>query len=625
MENIKWYEKIGFFDFLVILIKNLRETTRIYFDKNQCKPFVSSSISALGIKNITPAQFNGMGPGSDGKTIIYKLYPMLKDFQDFVATRQASHTDPFINSSVRCFIAQYLFYQTFSFVQMVLSCPQYRKGQVVVLNTHPFQFQYLLREFFTAKGITVHCNFCFLKTFRFYLRPIIYLVSVSIAALSPKIHHSKGLGKNPSIWVEYVHNSIVDYSSWFRHLPAHNYDVAYYLDRSDPYPISLMINSIENKGIKWIDVRSWRIFRSIPVSFGIGLAFKFFRAGHYPWWYRSFLFEYYYRYRIYHDLFLQYKVKVLIQHGETSWIQGPQAAALRDTGGVMVGYHWSNYQSEMGLGTHFFPQDIFFVWGQWMRSVIRQQNNLCKYILPIGPLGLMPHSANDISPEILSGQFVIGIFDSSVAYNIEQTPDALSLFYDRFFKLLETHISWSAIIKSKNYSTVDDFKQLPGGGTLFDRICKLQKSGRIMFVRHTVSPLAVACQTNLSICFGLNSAGILLGIQGYRAIHWDCAGWLDFPVYKNLQQKILYTDLFRFENAILDASQGDTTVGEFSILRDLGFLSCFNDDLGDNRMALFIHDLMEELSLTQDTGTALNNAVIRYIDRNALPLENSIG
>lgn len=112
----------------------------------------------------------------------------------------------------------------------------------------------------------------------------------------------------------------------------------------------------------------------------------------------------------------------------------------------------------------------------------------------------------------------------------------------------------------------------------------------------------------------MNSAGIVAGIHGCRAIHWDCSSWLKHPFYKNPTQKFLYTSLDEFKKAIIDASNGDQTIGDFSAWRQK--LNHFDDFKASERVGGFIQSFMDDVIKTDEAKQSLDFAVEKYIKVN---------
>jgi len=248
------------------------------------------------------------------------------------------------------------------------------------------------------------------------------------------------------------------------------------------------------------------------------------------------------------------------------------------------------------------------VWGVSHREYLEIKGNTCSYIIPCG-LWLAGSGAKpeEINPPH-KGNFTIAIFDSSVEYLGHQTPENLSKFYFEIFCILEDNPSFSGIIKSKSWQ-MSDLRHLPSGEEIVCRIKSLENQGRLRvldWVRH--SPVDAAEAADLSVCFGLNSAGIIAGLLGLRAIHWDCTGWLKYPVYRDKDQKVLFATLPETRKAVMQAAAGDKTIGAFNKWRK--WINHFDDCAGRERILRFIHLYMQEAG---GNITGLDSTVKQYL------------
>ena len=132
--------------------------------------------------------------------------------------------------------------------------------------------------------------------------------------------------------------------------------------------------------------------------------------------------------------------------------------------------------------------------------------------------------------------------DNSVGHQIDLSAGNLSKFSLEIFSFLKDNPPFSGIIKSKTsyvLSYVLDLGHRPSGEGIVGRIESLEKPGRMCVLDWTTSsPMDAAEAANLSVCFGLNSAGVIAGLLGLKAIHWDCMGWLKCSVYRGKDQEV---------------------------------------------------------------------------------------
>jgi hypothetical protein len=195
-----------------------------------------------------------------------------------------------------------------------------------------------------------------------------------------------------------------------------------------------------------------------------------------------------------------------------------------------------------------------------------------------------------------------------VEYLFYQCAENLSQFYLEILSILEDNPSFAGIIKSKS-SSVADLRLLPDGEEIVRRIKSLEKQRRLRVLAATMySPVDAAEAADLSVCFGVNSAGVIAGLLGLKAIHWDCTGFLKYPVYRDKDQKVLFATLLETRQAVMQAAAGDKSIGEFNKWRKQ--INHFDDCAGRERILRFINLYMQE---TEGGAKGLDSTVKQYL------------
>jgi len=183
---------------------------------------------------------------------------------------------------------------------------------------------------------------------------------------------------------------------------------------------------------------------------------------------------------------------------------------------------------------------------------------------------------------------------------------------------LEENPQFAAIIKSKKPDLIEVLTNIQGGKNIVSKIKYFIKQKRIIILdKKLFNPVFAAMQADLSVCYGINSAGIIAGLYGCNVIHWDCAGLLEFPIYKDKDQKIIFSSTNEIKNAVRESAKGDKSIGDFSKWRKK--INYFDDFRGKERMVQFIDCFMEEIMKTCDREHSLKFAVKKYIDKNGIP------
>lgn len=486
---------------------------------------------------------------------------------------------------------------------------------IIYLQRHPVNA--IIIPFYSEKGLKIKETLKFNESIKYHILPFYRIAHLLVGKIINQKVKSNIKKIISSIWIEYAHKDVVDFSFWRDVVNTEGFDIVYYLDRPDTPPIKDIMDTIESKKMKWIDVHTFSLIKIVSSNFNWmflrELLSELFTKFNQPLWFRIFMLEYNFWYFFYRSIFEYFKVKILIQHQNNSWKQEVQARAIEDAGGIMMGLHWSNYQDN-GTPLRLYPYHIFFVWGKLISDLI-QRHHTSKYILPLGCWILHDNKIAQTITFSNKVSFVISIFDSSVAYNFDQTPDTLYLFYLRILQLLEDNPSWGMIVKSKNWN-LKGFYSLPNGEDIVKRLELLINKKRAIVLDPVVSPTTASTLSNLAVCYGLNSAGIIAGIYGCRTIHWDCSGWLKHPFYKDPTQKFIYQSLKELEEAIISASKGDKSIGDFSKWRQK--FNYFDDLNAPERVGRFIQDFMDEVIRTDDGKHSMDFAVKKYIEENGI-------
>jgi hypothetical protein len=401
--------------------------------------------------------------------------------------------------------------------------------------------------------------------------------------------------KIPAFWIELPPKSrIWDQLSDFIAATSvgRAYDIVYYLDRPDTLCIPETIQELEDLGFGWIDTHNMLHARLLLPDYLRLMAGFFVSLCQRPFWFAFYLFHFEIRRALYLSLYKRFKVRLLLQHQEASWLQEAQKQAIESAGGIMMGLHWSNYPNSQ-FPSHLNPQHVMLVWGAAHRDYLQSKGNTCSHIIPCG-LWLEGSGAK---PEELNpphkGNFTLAIFDSSVGGYLErESAENLSTFYLEVLSILEENPSFSGISKSKCMDA-EDLRHLPDGEEIVCRIESLEQQGRLRVLdRGRYSPVDAVEAADLSVCFGLNSAGVIAGLLGLRAVHWDCTGWLKYPIYQDKGQKVLFATLPEIRQAVIQAAAGDKTIGAFNKWRK--WINYFNDCAGRERIVRFIHIYMQE-------------------------------
>jgi hypothetical protein len=607
-----WLESLTVSGILFLILRNGLAGYEVFF--NECRTTPQALRFAAIIARILPVRFNPATIFQDDKdekglSLEYYRADNLCAVVDRFCENQLSGEPAWLREMTKCFISSQLM-DRITFVTLALHRIRGVEAceHVIYLPGHYLNF--LLEDFFRPR-IKVKSIPSISALLWHVVKPFALLIQSGLhqlfqAGVKGNLREDE---KKPAVWIELQPKSGV----WepLRQFIAtasngRTYNLAYYLDRSDTPPVPETTEELESLGFGWIDTRSM-LHARLSVSDYLNLMAGFLvSVRRRPFWLSLYLFHFEIRRSLYLSIYKRFNVRLLFQHEETSWLQEAQKQAIEAAGGIMAGLHWSNYPNTQ-FPTHPAPQHVMLVWGRAHREYL-QTKGTYSHILPCG-LWLAGSGARleEINPP-RKGNFTIAIFDDSFGYMIGLRAENIAKFHLEILSILEDHPSLSGIVKSKGYQ-VPELRQLPAGEEIVNRIKSLEQQGRLRVLDYTKhSPIDAAGAADLSVCFGLNSAGIIAGLLGLRAIHWDCIGWLKYPIYRDKDQKVLFATLSEVRQAVLRAASGDKTIGAFNKWRKS--INYFDDCAGRQRILRFIDIYMQE---TGGGITGLDSAVKQYL------------
>ena len=137
--------------------------------------------------------------------------------------------------------------------------------------------------------------------------------------MSVLIGRSNKVCAKPALWVEYTHRDVVDFLFWKGHVNSDDFDIVYYLDRTDTPAEKEVIEEIDKQNVKWIDAHiipllnyadfGWEHLRKMLSGL---YSYKLDPIG------TELLGGIFILVYLYVSAFRYYKVKLLIQHNDTS-------------------------------------------------------------------------------------------------------------------------------------------------------------------------------------------------------------------------------------------------------------------------------------------------------------------
>lgn len=618
MTNI-WCKKLRLIELLVFGGKSLFVPLTVYHDEYVATPAAKKLLGFAqqwGVcRNFLQANLNFDERDEDGLGLIYLANRKLSLCCESFLERHAPAADERYCQMLKTYVRGYLELQIL-FITYVEARIKRAGTKNNVIIVEPSPMIHMLTAFYAECGVSVSSVFSFTKLFRVRLTPLVYFIKHLVARVVPGTVKGNISVIRPSVWQEYCDGDRNELGFWIKYTDARDFDIVYYLDRQDTPLTEARTAKIEKRGLKWIDGHRDPLFRlaNVPLRLLAGsLSCSIVPSGS-PAWFRAFQFQERMWYHTYFAVFRKFQIKILIQHQDRGWLQAVQAHAIEDAGGIMVGYHWSNLHFVMD-NWFLNSQHVYFVWGKSMHDNLQRKGHTCRHILPSG-IWLKetsvekPPQLEEMDPNL---EFIISVYDSDVSHGVLQSPMQTTESFASFFlcivDLLEVNPRWGAALKLKSKKLIDYAYLLPGGEALVGRMWNLMGQKRLVELDFETSPITASKNTHLAVCYVFNSAGIVSGIFGCPAVHWDCVG-LPNPFIEDPSQQLFFRTLEELSQAIQRAASGDKSVGDFSRwAKDYNY---FCDFQGDQRIGLFIQTYMEEIIATRSPEHSLTSAIKRY-------------
>lgn len=617
---VVWVEKTGLLDLVLLLPGCLIGGGEIRYDEHRISPPAKAALDFLkraGLaRRIIPAKLSLNQKDDHGRALNYLREAALDKISNDFCAKYLSQEPRWFQRAAQSCLSNYLMFRV-TFIIMIEAESKHwpMTKHVLYLARHPANA--LLWSSGCFPGFKFRQSLSPREALKNIFGPLVLFSRALAGCFLGRKVRTDIVETRPSVWVEYYPDDLDGYVSrafWRDHVDAKTFDRVFYLDRSDTPCDAETAARIASRGFHWVDCQD--IFRLSRLGFKDAASlvlqlFKFnFRR---PLWFHFFRFKLELLTEVWTDIFKTFKVKLLIQHQEFSWMQMAQVRALDAAGGSMIGFHWSDFPF-LTEPIHITPQHVFFVWGQANYRWLEGKGHDCRYILPCGAW-IMPDEkvSAGLRAQLEKFEFKLALFDTSHAYNICYSSESVSQFLLAALDLLEKNPKWGAILKPKSGC---DYSALPQGALINSKIAALAKEGRLFIMERLVSPVSVAQAADLSLCCGFGSVGVLSGAFGNRAVQWDPAGWTEHPLAKVKDQKVMFFSLDDLRSAALAASRGDRTIGDFSRWRLLS--NHFDDRQAPRRVGEWINDYMARIREGSPASDALRLTTDAYVERNKI-------
>lgn len=449
-------------------------------------------------------------------------------------------------------------------------------------------------------------------------RPTRLFLRALISSMTSRRPNGNVRGDRDAVWLEYYPADIGGYISrafWKDGVDPQKFDRVMYSDLREAPCDDANVRRIQNYGFRWIDAnRPWTLGPASASALLRTLAIPVRASG--PLWLRLFLWEHALWTEIWAAAYRRWRVRLLFQYLDLSWIQDAQARALESAGGAMVGFHWAEAPF-LVEPEHLTPFQVYFAWGTNQARRLAGKGHDCREILPCGAW-ILPNDDEvlHIRKMLANSDFTLAVFDTSVSTRAFVSPDQISQFLLASLRLIAAHPRWKIALKPKGPAA---FRDLPNSDEIHALIDRLAEDGRAIVFESTVSPVNVGLACDLSFGIGINSAAVLVGAFGGRCIHWDSPGWRRHPLVRSGSGTVVFEKLSDALKAIEDAAAGNIQVGDFT--RWAPMVNHFSDRGAHKRVADWMEEVLSLITKGETTANAITTASRNYRERHGIPAD----
>ena len=440
--------------------------------------------------------------------------------------------------------------------------------------------------------------------------------------------------KKEHIFEEHISNIFNRYPEaghlfWFESSKVDPKDLVLYFDRVDPKINRKLTKEIDNRGMCAVNM----IHPVIHVEHPFKLLINTFKAVK---WLKSFSYQevdiwltqirYYFLINCFRETFKKYKCKIIHQHQEFWPNTLVMALAIRMEKGVFVWNHWSVDHFPVSY-FHWGFADIIFSWGKYNDGYFNCHSFSYKYLFQTGliagdgNLNINEEKEKKFSQQLSADlDLVINILDGTCGTRHQNSFDSMIYFYKEILSKIYNHKNWGATIKSKS----NTFEKIIYNKEVAYYVNLLKNENRLVILPSELKVSTSANISDISVCYGINSAGVIAALSGSKSIYWDLPGAIEHPLYY-LEKKdsLIFSTINEIVQALEKFVLGNKKIGNHEDC--LSLFDTFRDDQGRKRAGQIISRLFSDLKNNINLDESFNKIKKEYEDEWGKKLVHAFG
>jgi hypothetical protein len=292
--------------------------------------------------------------------------------------------------------------------------------------------------------------------------------------------------------------------------------------------------------------------------------------------------------------------------------------ALENINGMSIGKQRSYPSNIDGIFFHYYPNDVFFIWGKDSYNKFKKKKNYTKefllsgYPYPVNKSYNKDRIQNYFNSDV---KFKILLIDNKHDLNksvtqVIYTKD-LCNFYNKFFELASNDSEIGLIIKSKRYSNFRELKNIQ------EISKKLEEKKQCLIIRdtHQLATNNVAEGADLSVGISVYPpAAFLESLLSCKGIYYDYSNifFKDTFFYEG-KDKIIFNNLEILISKIIDYKNANLVDLNYANWSKLAYrIDHFRDTFGHIRIGGFISELKRNFDKSLISKIAIKEATYNY-------------
>ena len=321
------------------------------------------------------------------------------------------------------------------------------------------------------------------------------------------------------------------------------------------------------------------------------------------------------------NFFLDYNIKIHLDPSEYGNTNIAKQIVIENINGLSIGKLRSYPTNLKGIFYQYYPNDVFFTWGNDSAKKIKKtKNNIKNVILSGYPYNINENNLADYINKNFNNKikYKLLLIDNNYGENLSTSQNIytndIATFYTKLLDLCKQSPNVGLIIKPKRYNEFQKIKKIQ---SLVDDLINKKKCIVIKNAYQTQT-ISYSIHSDISIGIGVfASSAFLESIIYKKGIYYDYGNaYLEDDILEKGRNEIIFDNLnllieklkFNIENNFINKDFGNWD-------NYINNIEKFRDKLGNKRIGEYINDVKEKLDNNNSVEKSIELANQKYIKK----------